>query len=174
MEKLCEKYDIPVQRVRIGFKDICKVMLREDVLVGGEESGGITCKGHIPERDGIWMGLTIWQFMNETGKNIIQIIEEIYSITGTFFYSRNDLKIEEKLKNKVIQACKNDMFKQFGEFKVQRVETLDGYKYFINDDEWIMIRPSGTEPLLRLYAETSSQERLIKFHEEVLKAVNSI
>ncbi len=174
VEKLCAKYNIPVQRVRIGFKDICKVMLQEDVLVGGEESGGITCKGHIPERDGIWMGLTIWQFMNETGKNIDQIIQEIYKITGTFFYSRNDLKIDEKLKSKVIQACKNDIFKQFGEFKVERVETLDGYKYFINENEWIMIRPSGTEPLLRLYAETSSPERLIEFQEEALKAVNSL
>ncbi len=174
VEKLCEKYNIPVQRVRIGFKDICKVMLHDDVLVGGEESGGITCKGHIPERDGIWMGLIIWQFMNETGKNITQIIDEIYAITGTFFYSRNDLKIEDNLKNKVVQACKNNVFKQFGEFIVQRVETLDGFKYFINDNEWIMIRPSGTEPLLRLYAETSSPERLIKFHEEVLKAVMKI
>ncbi|MBI5541800.1 MAG: phosphoglucomutase/phosphomannomutase family protein [Bacteroidia bacterium] len=174
VEKLCEKYNIPVQRVKIGFKDICKVMLHEDVLVGGEESGGITCKGHIPERDGVWMGLTIWQFMNETGKNITQIIDEIYKITGTFFYSRNDLKIEDKVKNKVIQACKNDMFKEFGEFKVEHLETLDGYKYFINENEWIMIRPSGTEPLLRLYAETSTPERLIKFHEEALKAVNSL
>lgn len=174
VEKLCEKYNIPVQRVKIGFKDICKVMLQEDVLVGGEESGGITCKGHIPERDGVWMGLTIWQFMNETGKSISQIIDEIYKITGTFFYSRNDLKIEDKLKNKVIQACKNNTIKEFGEYKVEHIETLDGYKYFINENEWIMIRPSGTEPLLRLYAETSTPERLIKFHEEALKVVNSL
>ncbi len=174
VEKLCEKYNLPVQRVHIGFKDICKVMLHDDVLVGGEESGGITCKGHIPERDGIWMGLTIWQFMNETGKNISQIIDEIYKITGTFFYSRNDLRIDEKHKNKIILACKNNVFKQFGEFKVQRVETLDGFKYFINENEWLMLRASGTEPLLRIYAETSSPERLIKFHEEALKAVEAV
>jgi len=173
IEKLCKKYNIPVQRVHIGFKDICKVMLHDDVLVGGEESGGITCKGHIPERDGIWMGLTIWQFMNETNKNISQIINEVYNITGTFFYSRNDLRIEEKFKKTLIQACKNNSFKQFGELKVQRVETLDGYKYFINENEWLMIRPSGTEPLLRIYAEASSVERVKLFLDEALKAVET-
>lgn len=173
VEKLCEKYNIPVQRVRIGFKDICKVMLHNDVLVGGEESGGITCKGHIPERDGIWMGLTIWQFMNETGKNISQIISEVYKITEKFYYSRNDIKIGDKLKKDIVQACKNDLFKQFGELKVQHVETLDGYKYFINENEWLMIRPSGTEPLLRLYAEAKSEDRVKLFLDEALKAVNS-
>ena len=172
VEKLCEKYNIPVQRVRIGFKDICKVMLEEDVLVGGEESGGITCKGHIPERDGIWMGLTIWQFMNETGKTIEQIIQEIYNITGTFFYARHDLKIEEKHKKAVVEACKNNMFTQFGDLKVNKVETLDGFKYFINENEWLMLRASGTEPLLRIYAECSSEERVKLFLDEGLKAVN--
>lgn len=173
VEKLCSKYNIPVQRVRIGFKDICKVMLTNNVLVGGEESGGITCKGHIPERDGIWMGLTIWQFMNQTGKTINEIIDEIYNITGKFYYSRNDLRIEEKQKNDVVQACKNNKFKNFGEFVVKSVETLDGFKYFINENEWIMIRASGTEPLLRLYAEAITEERVKLFLNEALKTVNS-
>jgi phosphomannomutase len=172
VEKLCDKYKIPVQRVRIGFKDICKVMLQEDVLVGGEESGGITCKGHIPERDGIWMGLTIWQFMVETGKSIEQIMNEIYAITGTFFYARNDLKIEEHHKKTVVDACKNNLFKQFGDLVVDHVETLDGFKYFINENEWLMLRASGTEPLLRIYAECSSEERVKLFLDEGLNAVN--
>lgn len=174
IEKLCAKYNLPVQRVRIGFKDICKVMLQEDVLVGGEESGGITCKGHIPERDGIWMGLTIWQFMNETGKTIEQIIREIYAITGTFFYARYDLKIEENYKKAVVDACKKNEFKEFGELLVDHVETLDGYKYFINENEWLMLRASGTEPLLRIYAEACSEERVRLFLDEGLKAVNSL
>jgi len=148
-------------------------MLTNNVLVGGEESGGITCKGHIPERDGIWMGLTIWQFMNQTGKTINEIIDEIYKITGKFYYSRNDLRIEEKQKNDVVQACKNNTFKNFGEFVVKSVETLDGFKYFINENEWIMIRASGTEPLLRLYAEASTEERVKLFLNEALKTVNS-
>ncbi len=172
VEKLCARYNIPVQRVRIGFKDICKVMLQEDVLVGGEESGGITCKGHIPERDGIWMGLTIWQFMTETGKSIEQIIKEIYAITGTFYYARYDLKIEENHKRVVVEACKNNMFKSFGDLKVEHVETLDGFKYFINENEWLMLRASGTEPLLRIYAEAGSEDRVKLFLEEGLKAVN--
>jgi phosphomannomutase len=80
VEKLASHYGLEVERVKIGFKDICKIMLKENVLVGGEESGGIAINSHMPERDGIWMGLIIWQFMVETGKSLNQIIKEIYKI----------------------------------------------------------------------------------------------
>jgi phosphomannomutase len=163
VEKLCEKFHLPVQRVRIGFKDICKVMLNEDVLVGGEESGGISIKGHIPERDGIWMGLTIWNAMVETGKTIEQLIDEVYQITGKFYYARNDLKVDENVKKAAITACKNHVFKEFAGENIIRTDTLDGYKYFFNEDEWLMIRPSGTEPLLRVYSEAKSPERVESF-----------
>ena len=78
-------------------------MVAEDVLVGGEESGGIAIKGHIPERDGIWMGLTIWEFMAKTNKTLKQLIQEVYDITGTFWFERNDLYIDEATKNKVLE-----------------------------------------------------------------------
>ncbi|NSW46121.1 MAG: phosphoglucomutase/phosphomannomutase family protein [Bacteroidales bacterium] len=174
VEKLCEKYNLPVQRVRIGFKDICKVMLHEDVLVGGEESGGITIKGHIPERDGIWMGLTIWNALVESGKTLEQLIEEIYAITGKFYYSRYDLKVDETLKKAVINACKNETFTAFSGEKIIRTETLDGYKYFFNENEWLMIRPSGTEPLLRIYSEASSPERVENFIKSGLESVQNL
>jgi phosphomannomutase len=119
------------------------------------------------------MGLTIWQFMVETGKSIEQIIDEIYAITGTFYYARHDLKIDDSHKKAVVEACKNHEFKKFGNLLVDHVETLDGFKYFINENEWLMLRASGTEPLLRVYAETTSEERLSLFLEEGLKAVNS-
>lgn len=172
VEKLCAHYNLPVERVHIGFKDICKVMLKEDVLVGGEESGGITVKGHIPERDGIWMGLIIWQFMKESGKSLSLLIDEIFRITGEFSYSRYDLKIGNEHKQKVIEACKKGIFKNFGKYNVIRTETLDGFKYFFNDDEWLMLRASGTEPLLRIYAESSSVENVNYLLGEGLKAVN--
>lgn len=160
VEKLAARYHLPVTRVRIGFKDICRIMLSEDVLVGGEESGGIAIKGHIPERDGMWMGLTLWSFMQETGKSIHELIEEVYKFTGRFYYSRIDKKVDENTKKEVLQRLKNNDIKAFGKYKVSRLDTLDGWKFFFNDEEWLMLRASGTEPLLRIYAEASSQERL--------------
>ncbi len=159
VEKLAKHYGLEVQRVKIGFKQISEVMLKEHVLVGGEESGGIAIAGHIPERDGIWNGLVIWQWMVETGKTIETLIQEIYDITGSFSYSRNDLKITEAQKQLVIRYCETTEIKQFGSENVLRLETLDGYKYFLNEDEWVMIRPSGTEPVLRTYAEGKTKER---------------
>ncbi|HBS88456.1 MAG: phosphoglucosamine mutase [Bacteroidetes bacterium GWF2_38_335] len=158
VEKLAETYGLKVLRVRIGFKDICKVMLTDDVLVGGEESGGISIKGHIPERDGIWMGLTLWQFMVESGKTIKQIIKEIYDITGEFAFERSDLRIDPELKKNIVQNCNSGTYKAFGKYQVQRVENLDGYKYFFSENRWLMIRPSGTEPVLRTYAEAEDTE----------------
>ncbi len=159
VEKLASHYNIEVQRVHIGFKDICSVMLKENVLVGGEESGGIAVSTHIPERDGIWMGLLIWQFMDETGMTIEEIIDEIYQITGSFAFERSDLKIGEELKQQIIKKCKNDEYQSFGEYKVDYIDNFDGYKYFFNENEWVMIRPSGTEPVLRTYAESSTTEK---------------
>jgi len=159
VEQLAKHYGLEVQRVKIGFKQISEVMLKEKVLVGGEESGGIAIAGHIPERDGIWNGLAIWEWMIETGKTIEELIQEIYDITGSFSYKRNDLKITEQLKNTVIEHCKNTEIKNFEKESVLRLETLDGFKYFLNEDEWVMIRPSGTEPVLRTYAEGRTKER---------------
>ncbi len=158
IEKLASHYGLEVERVKIGFKDICKIMLTEDVLVGGEESGGIAINSHMPERDGIWMGLIIWQFMVETGKSLSKIIQEIYKITGEFAFERIDLKIDEHTKKVIIEKCKNGEFKSFGKFKVKKTDNLDGFKYYFSKNEWLMIRPSGTEPVLRIYSEAKTKD----------------
>ncbi|PKP18084.1 MAG: phosphoglucosamine mutase [Bacteroidetes bacterium HGW-Bacteroidetes-21] len=172
VEQLAWKYGLEVKRVRIGFKDICKIMLEEDVLVGGEESGGIAIRGHIPERDGIWMGLTLWTFMMETGKNIDELLQEVHNITGNFSYTRIDLKVDENVKKDVLNRCKNNNITSFGKYKVDHLETLDGFKYFLNESEWLMIRPSGTEPLLRLYAEAETPEKVADILKKALDFVN--
>jgi phosphomannomutase len=146
-------------------------MITEDVLVGGEESGGIAIKGHIPERDGIWIGLVLAEFLAKSGKKLDELIQEIYAITGAFSFERNDLHIEEAQKIKIVSSCKSGSYHQFGSYKVERVEDLDGYKYFLGNDEWLMIRASGTEPVLRLYAESSTQEGAFKILEEAKKAI---
>lgn len=158
IKNMCTHYGLPLEVVKIGFKYICGIMVKEDVLVGGEESGGIAIKGHIPERDGIWMGLVIWEYMAKTGKSINELIDEVYAITGTFCFERNDLHINETIKLNVLQNCKNGAYKEFGKYKVQRVDDLDGFKFFFDDNTWMMIRASGTEPVLRVYAEAATKE----------------
>jgi len=158
VKKLCEAYGIPYEVTRIGFKYISEKMVTEDVLVGGEESGGIAVKGHIPERDGIWDGLVLLEFMAKTGKSMKEIIQEVYDVIGGFYYDRNDLHLDESLKQRIIADCKNGRFKSFGDYTVKRTEDIDGFKYHLSDNEWMMIRASGTEPLLRVYAEAPTKE----------------
>ncbi len=164
--KLCEHYGLEIETVKIGFKYICEIMLHEDVLLGGEESGGIAIKGHIPERDGIWMGLVLLEFMAKSGKSLDQLIEEVYKIVGPFAFERSDLHISESIKQKVLESCKANKYGSFGKFKVTSLQDLDGYKYFFENGDWLMIRASGTEPVLRTYAESSSRESAF----EILKA----
>lgn len=159
IKNMCAHYNLPLDVVKIGFKYICGIMVTEDVLVGGEESGGIAIKGHIPERDGIWMGLTIWEFMAKTGKTLQQLIQEVYDITGTFWFERNDLYIDETIKQRVLDNCKQGNYKAFGKYKVARIDDLDGWKFFFDENTWLMIRASGTEPVLRVYAEAATKEQ---------------
>lgn len=169
--KMCRHFGLEQQVTKIGFKHIAGIMISEDVLLGGEESGGIAIKGHIPERDGIWMGLTIWEYMSKSGKSLQELIKDVYEIVGSFAFERLDMHIQEDLKNAIVANCENNFYQNFGEYKILRTETTDGYKYFFNDDEWLMIRASGTEPVLRNYAESSSLQNaslILKAAEETL------
>lgn len=161
--KMAAHYGLDSEVVKIGFKYIAEIMVNEDVLVGGEESGGIAVKGHIPERDGIWMGLIIWEFMAKSGKSLFELIDEVYAIVGSFQFERSDLHITEDLKQQIIANCQNNAYSAFGKYNVKEVQTIDGFKYFFDDERWVMIRPSGTEPVLRVYAEapTLDEARVI-------------
>lgn len=165
IEKLCKHYGLEHETVKIGFKYIAGKMVEGDVLLGGEESGGIAIKSHIPERDGIWMGLVIFEFMAKSGKSLDGLIEEVYEIVGPFKFERNDLHITESLKQSIIDACKNNSYTNFGPYKISRIETIDGFKFFFDDERWVMIRPSGTEPVLRVYAEAPTMDEV----REILK-----
>ena len=168
---LCKHLELPLEVVKIGFKYICNVMLNEKVMVGGEESGGIAIAGHIPERDGIWIGLTLFEFMAKSGKNIDQLIEEVYAITGPFAFERSDLHLTEELKSSILANCKAGAFTSFGDQKVEKLETLDGFKYHLNENEWVMVRASGTEPILRVYAESSTREGAFRILENARKTL---
>jgi phosphomannomutase len=166
VKKLCAAYGLEVEVTKIGFKYICGKMVTDDVLLGGEESGGIAVKGHVPERDGVWCGLLLLEFMAKTGKSLRELIEEVYAIVGAFSFDRNDLHLDEALKQRIVANCESGAYKAFGPYMVARTETIDGYKYHLDDNRWIMIRASGTEPVLRVYAEAPDQEEVNR----VLKA----
>ena len=111
--------------------------------------------------------------MAKTGKSIDDLIDEVYNIVGTFAFERIDLKLSETKKNKIIENCINDKYNLFDDLEVIKIEKIDGYKYFFDDYSWVMIRPSGTEPVLRTYAEASTQEKALlilnKVHKNLLE-----
>jgi phosphomannomutase len=171
IKKLCGLFNIPIEITKIGFKYIAERMMVEDVLVGGEESGGIAVKGHIPERDGIWDGLLLLDLMTITGKTLSQLVQDIYQLVGKFVFERNDLVLDESLKQAIIENCKNNKYNQFGNYEVVRLEDIDGYKYHLPQESWVMIRPSGTEPLLRIYAEAPTKEMVLDILNQTKKTL---
>ena len=171
VKRLCEHYGLDYEVTQIGFKYICEIMTKEDVLVGGEESGGIAVKGHIPERDGIWDSLVILQYMADSGKSLEEIIQEVYDIVGTFSYRRDDLHLTNAKKLAVIERCKQGTIKQVGTRQVQKVETLDGFKFILDDGSTVMVRPSGTEPVLRVYGEAADEARVNELLKDAQQAL---
>ena len=162
LKKLADSYGLTYVTTKIGFKHIAEIMSVEDVLIGGEESGGIAVKGHIPERDGIWTGLLLMEYMAKTGKSLKELIQDIFEEVGRFDFYRDDLHLTEVQKQTAIAKCRQGI-EHFGDFKVQDFDDLDGFRYGLDQGAWVMIRPSGTEPVLRVYAqgEDMSQVRRV-------------
>ena len=156
MRKMAEIFGLDYEVCKIGFKYIADIMAVEDVLVGGEESGGLAVKGHIPERDGIWIGLMILEFMAKTGRPLKELIAEVYDVVGSFASDRDDLHIEEAQKLRIVEECKARVYQSFGSYQVSSVEDIDGWKFNLGNEEWVMMRASGTEPVLRVYAQSST------------------
>lgn len=171
MRKLAEQYGLEMEITKIGFKYLADIMAKEDIIVSGEESGGLAVKGHLPERDGIWIGLMILEFMVKSGKSLKTLIQEVYDKVGSFSYDRDDLHLTNEKKLAVVEKAKTEPFKNFGEYKVDRVETIDGFKFYIGDDRWVMIRPSGTEPVLRVYAQAPNPTEVRKLLDATKEAI---
>ncbi len=166
IDLLCEKFGLELYETPIGFKHICELMLEHDILMGGEESGGLGVKGHIPERDGILMGLLLLEAMAMSGKGVRQLLDETMDEIGHFSYRRLDLPIDNLAKERLIATLKAGGIKTIANRPVARENFRDGFKYIFGDGSWLLIRPSGTEPVLRLYSEAGDPQTV----EELLAA----
>lgn len=160
IDALGKKYDIPVRETPVGFKYIGEIMLKEDMIIGGEESGGLTIYKHIPEKDGILACLLMLEMVAYEKKSIKEILKNLYKEVGFFINTRLNIRLSEDKKERLINTLKNNPPSKFGEFEVDKLITIDGYKFLLKDGSWIMIRLSGTEPLVRCYVESNSREKL--------------
>jgi len=158
LDKMGERYGLNVETTPIGFKHIAKKMSEGNVLVGGEESGGIAAMGHVPERDGIYIGLLIVEMMVERDLPLSALVDELLEEFGPHYNYRDDIHIREDQKADVLDRLDNQGgLDEIDGHPVSEVQTLDGFKH-VTDNGWLLIRPSGTEPVLRVYSEAESPE----------------
>ena len=174
LDRIAAKYGRRLHEHGIGFKFVCDLMLTEDILIGGEESGGIGIKRHLPERDGLLNSLLLANVMAEEKKTLGQLVAALQQEYGEHQYGRIDLHIPDALKNATIAKARAGVAELAG-MKVEKVETLDGIKFWLDNPEaktkpnaaktWLLLRASGTEPLLRIYSESCSKESVQKLLE---------
>jgi phosphomannomutase len=171
VDRLCRRYGLKLYETPVGFNHIADHMMSEDVLIGGEESGGISFKGHIPEGDGPIMGLLLVEILAVAKKPLFALVDDLLKDVGPAFYERTDLRLHHPVaKVEMTDLLMKSAPAQIGGQKVVEVSNIDGVKYLIADDSWLLIRPSGTEPVLRVYAEGRNVEivkALLGFGEKV-------
>lgn len=160
IDRLCQKYDLPLEIVPVGFKHVTQRMLDEDVLLGGEESGGFGMRGHLPERDGVLNGLLLVKMCEEGRCSLAQLVDELLADVGPHWFDRSDLTLSEAEKASTRVRLRDTPPTSLGGQVVERVEETDGHKFFFAHEEWAMIRQSGTEPVVRLYAEAQTPQRV--------------
>ncbi len=160
IDKLCAKYGLTLHVTPIGFKNICEWMLKEPVLIGGEESGGIGVLGYIPERDGPLNCLLLLETMAVRKKRLEEQIAELMAEFGPHEYQRVDLHPEPSKMAAVVKSLTEDNPDEVAGLKVLKIDRTDGTKFFFDNDAWLLLRASGTEPVVRVYAESSSQEKV--------------
>ena len=168
--RLGELFKVPVYETTVGFKVVAPVMLAKDALIGGEESGGYGFRGHVAERDGILASLYFLDLMVKTGKTPSQLVEYLYSKVGPHYYNRADVKFPAEKRQAIVERLRHKPPQSIEGVKVVKVDTADGFRFTLADTTWLLIRFSGTEPIMRIYAETNSPERverLLKFGREL-------
>ena len=168
LNKLGQLYNVPVYETGVGFKYVAPKMLETDAMIGGEESGGYAFRGNVPERDGILAGLYMLDFMVKTGKKPSQLLEDLFAKVGAHYYERIDTPFEgdRSAREKAILAAKPATI---GGLKVKELVTVDGFQFKLEDGGWLLIRFSGTEPIMRVYCETTHQDKVQAILQDGLK-----
>ena len=174
VDRMAARYGLPLVETPVGFNHIADRMLNDDVLIGGEESGGFSIKGHIPEGDGVLMGLLILEAVAAAGVPLHELVARIQATVGPAHYARRDLRLRHPVsKPEMVARLTQDAPSTLAGQAVSKIQTTDGVKYLLADDSWLLIRPSGTEPVLRVYAEAREPEMveaLLAYGEEVARA----
>jgi len=158
IERIAKKYKLRLYETPVGFKYICRLMLDEDILIGGEESGGIGVKDYMPERDGMLLGVLLIEMMAHRKKGILDIMADVEKEYGRFCYKRIDMDYPDDKKKKLMELLKANPPKEILKRPVKEVKSDDGYKFILEDQSWLIMRLSGTEPILRVYAEAPSND----------------
>ncbi|MBN2073673.1 MAG: phosphoglucomutase/phosphomannomutase family protein [Actinobacteria bacterium] len=165
MDAICGDYGIEVVEKPVGFKHIGEEMLKGNIIIGGEESGGMSIKGHIPEKDGILAVLLVLEIQSYLNNNKVKYylsdyLNDIYNKFGSFYNIRLDIKVNPKSRDRIMDYFSNPCGKQFCGKEVKNITTIDGAKMILEDSSWILVRPSGTEPLIRCYMESNDSKFL--------------
>ena len=160
IDRLTHELGLPLLEVPVGFKHIAKLMLEQDVLIGGEESGGIGIRGYLPERDGIFMGLLLLEAMAMRGEGLLHILRRLERRLGRWYYARRDLTVSMEQVTSVFERLRTQPPTQMAGTPVTGVKTLDGVKLIGRDESWLLFRRSGTEPIVRVYAESPAAGRV--------------
>jgi len=161
LDRLAEMYQVPLHRVPVGFRYVAPVMLRENALIGGEESGGYGFRGHIPERDSVLAALYFLDYMVSTGRSPSQLLADLFNRVGPHYYHRVDVPFPAEQRPAIRDRLEKARPEAVAGTGVTQIDTrTDGYYFALADGSWLLIRFSGTEPLLRIYAESRSQEKV--------------
>lgn len=171
IDRLCGRYQLPLAETPVGFNYIADYMIRDNVLIGGEESGGISVKGHIPEGDGVLMGLLLLEIIAESGASLAELVDALHEDVGPAYYARRDMRLARPVNKKELTAqLLAEAPASIAGVAVEKVQSNDGIKYLMADGGWLLIRPSGTEPVLRVYAEAPEPDTvnaLLAFGQQV-------
>jgi len=174
IDKLAAKFGRKLHEVPIGFKYICELMLEQDILIGGEESGGIGTSLYLPERDATVCALFLAELMAWHGKSLGDMLRTLYAEFGEFHYGRVDLDVTPDQKQKAVTYFSDSKLTRFLDWPIPRREDMDGIKVYLGEIGWLLVRASGTEHLLRVYCETSNQQTTQRVLDAVAKQVQSL
>ncbi len=165
LDRIAQAHGTRVIEVPVGFKYIAQVMMKEPVVVGGEESGGLSIAGHIPEKDGLLADMLLAEMVAYEQKPMTQILDEIYEKYGRLYTQRVDVHLEQEQKEKLLKDLKDNPFREIAGERVADVSFVDGIRFTLEGSDWILVRPSGTEPLIRIYSESSEKNRFANIAE---------